>query len=443
MEIAGLNAAGAEVLERSLADPSAQVRRQAVRLAEPLLPESPPLRAAVFAAAGDDDPAVRFEVALAIGDFEEPAKDAAVARLAAARNGGIWNAVGLQIAIGPSAWRFLKDRIGTRPGGLSNPNQSERQLWHTLGLLVGRKHDEREVIDCLGLLARPEAAAAPTGALTILSGLAEGMSESGSPIRQLRKQPPAAMAHVLRSLPNLLMEARRLAMREYCTAGRSPDGRPRAGPLRHGCRRSRPARAHAGRSIAGIIARRGRRRGATGRRESGPAVIRRLKFLHNRHSPRAPSLALRSPVAAGRLVAARVENNSSPGDRAPCATCCAIARQGAGRASAASVRVGRPGRPPPRSPSMPVRGACGRPPACTALVTQHCLNCHQIQGRGQRVGPDLSSLSQPKEQLLVSLLDPSRQVSPDYLAYTLVTVDGQIFTGMVAGETANTVTLPR
>ena len=78
------------------------------------------------------------------------------------------------------------------------------------------------------------------------------------------------------------------------------------------------------------------------------------------------------------------------------------------------------------------------------LVAQHCLTCHQIQGRGHRVGPDLSGIgSQPKEQLLVSLLDPSRQVSPDFLAYTLVTTDGQIFSGLVANDTPGSITLKR
>jgi putative heme-binding domain-containing protein len=78
------------------------------------------------------------------------------------------------------------------------------------------------------------------------------------------------------------------------------------------------------------------------------------------------------------------------------------------------------------------------------LVAQHCLACHQIQGRGRRLGPDLSGIgSQPKEQLLVSLLDPSRQVSPDYLAYTLVTTDGQVLSGLVANETPHSVTLRR
>ncbi len=40
-------------------------------------------------------------------------------------------------------------------------------------------------------------------------------------------------------------------------------------------------------------------------------------------------------------------------------------------------------------------------------------------------------------------MDPSRQVSPDFLAYTLITGDGQVLSGLLAGETAGSVTLRR
>ncbi len=80
-----------------------------------------------------------------------------------------------------------------------------------------------------------------------------------------------------------------------------------------------------------------------------------------------------------------------------------------------------------------------------ALVFEkNCLTCHSLQGRGQRVGPDLSGIgARPKEMLLVDLFDPSRQVSPNYIAYTLLTHGGQILTGVIAAETATSVTLRR
>ena len=63
---------------------------------------------------------------------------------------------------------------------------------------------------------------------------------------------------------------------------------------------------------------------------------------------------------------------------------------------------------------------------------------------GRRVGPDLSGIaSRPEDALLVDILDPSRQVSPDFINYTLTTTDGKLVTGFIASETAASVTLRR
>jgi len=73
-----------------------------------------------------------------------------------------------------------------------------------------------------------------------------------------------------------------------------------------------------------------------------------------------------------------------------------------------------------------------------------CLICHAVQGQGQHVGPDLSGVaSRPKEALLTDILDPSRQVSPDFISYTLVTAQGEALTGLIGAETSSGVTLRR
>ncbi len=41
------------------------------------------------------------------------------------------------------------------------------------------------------------------------------------------------------------------------------------------------------------------------------------------------------------------------------------------------------------------------------------------------------------------MLDPNREVNPQYVNYVLITDDGRSMTGMVAAETANSVTLRR
>jgi putative heme-binding domain-containing protein len=60
------------------------------------------------------------------------------------------------------------------------------------------------------------------------------------------------------------------------------------------------------------------------------------------------------------------------------------------------------------------------------------------------VGPDLSGVSaRPAEALLIDLLDPNRQVTPNFVTYTAITQQGQVLSGLIASETASGVTLRR
>jgi putative membrane-bound dehydrogenase-like protein len=61
-----------------------------------------------------------------------------------------------------------------------------------------------------------------------------------------------------------------------------------------------------------------------------------------------------------------------------------------------------------------------------------CANCHRHDGRGSVVGPDLSGLAQRDDStwLLRSILEPSREMSPQYQPRTLLLKDGQTFTGI-------------
>jgi putative heme-binding domain-containing protein len=60
------------------------------------------------------------------------------------------------------------------------------------------------------------------------------------------------------------------------------------------------------------------------------------------------------------------------------------------------------------------------------------------------MGPDLASVaSRRTDLLLVDILDPSQQVSPDYINYIVVTKDGRVLNGVIASETSESVTLRR
>jgi putative heme-binding domain-containing protein len=82
--------------------------------------------------------------------------------------------------------------------------------------------------------------------------------------------------------------------------------------------------------------------------------------------------------------------------------------------------------------------------AGAAIFARACLQCHALQGEGARVGPDLSGIAtHSRETLLVDILDPSRQVLPDFASYTVVPVDGETLSGLITAETASSITVRR
>jgi putative heme-binding domain-containing protein len=66
-----------------------------------------------------------------------------------------------------------------------------------------------------------------------------------------------------------------------------------------------------------------------------------------------------------------------------------------------------------------------------------CWKCHQIEGRGRAIGPELSSIggARDRRRLLESLVDPSREIAPQFVPWTIETSDGLVRTGVLVSET--------
>lgn len=64
-----------------------------------------------------------------------------------------------------------------------------------------------------------------------------------------------------------------------------------------------------------------------------------------------------------------------------------------------------------------------------------CATCHQVDGRGGAVGPELSRIgTMDRRRLVESLLDPSREIAPRYTAWIVETFDGSIRSGLLETE---------
>jgi putative membrane-bound dehydrogenase-like protein len=73
-----------------------------------------------------------------------------------------------------------------------------------------------------------------------------------------------------------------------------------------------------------------------------------------------------------------------------------------------------------------------------------CASCHRLGKEGVEVGPDLAALADKSPQsLLIAIFDPNRAFETKYSSFTIATRDGRVLNGIVANESATAVTLRR
>lgn len=73
-----------------------------------------------------------------------------------------------------------------------------------------------------------------------------------------------------------------------------------------------------------------------------------------------------------------------------------------------------------------------------------CATCHRIDGRGAMIGPELSTIGAAlnRERLIESILEPSKEIAPMFVNWSITTRDGKVRTGVIVEEGPNsTVTV--
>jgi putative membrane-bound dehydrogenase-like protein len=71
-----------------------------------------------------------------------------------------------------------------------------------------------------------------------------------------------------------------------------------------------------------------------------------------------------------------------------------------------------------------------------------CVVCHRAGGEGIEVGPDLITVkTKGRDALLTAILDPHKEVAPQYIAYDVNTRDGNAYTGIITRDEATGLTL--
>jgi putative membrane-bound dehydrogenase-like protein len=442
----GLKALDDALIERALKDPEAGVREQALRLAEERLVSSARLRAAVAALADDRSPRVRFQLAFTLGEADSPETTAALAKVARRDLDDPW----IQTAVLSSTTRsapalleaLAQDEEFTRGAG-----DARLQFLTRLAALVAARPGDADLARALKLLGKDKGSAA-AWQVAILTGLGQGLRDSPRPLGRLVEQPPLALKDAVEKVRPLftraaaaaqdgkrpvgerIAAANLLAAGPFATAG--PALREMLGPQNPGevqLAAVRALSAHDHADVADLLL------GGWG---SYSPVVRRevLEALFARPArlKRLLDAIKQKQVHAGQLDPFRVQQLRKYPD--------ARIRQRAETLLAGQAAPERQKIVADYQSALDLKADVGRG---KALFKKTCATCHRLENEGVEVGPDLLSAlrNKSRETLLVDILDPSREVDPRFINYVVTTRSGRLLTGMIAAETASSITLRR
>jgi putative heme-binding domain-containing protein len=73
----------------------------------------------------------------------------------------------------------------------------------------------------------------------------------------------------------------------------------------------------------------------------------------------------------------------------------------------------------------------------------NCRNCHQVGTLGKELGPKLDEIGKrlSPNELLESILEPSKKIDPRYVSYLMETREGQVYSGLLEKRTTEEVVL--
>ncbi len=76
------------------------------------------------------------------------------------------------------------------------------------------------------------------------------------------------------------------------------------------------------------------------------------------------------------------------------------------------------------------------------IYAQRCISCHRVGEQGFQLGPDLITVkAKGRDGILSAILEPNKEVAPQFIAYTVNTKDGQSLMGFITKDDASGLTL--
>ena len=437
----GLDALDAEVVLARLDDEHPRVREHAVRLAERVLADSPAVREKLYATTGDEDLRVRYQLAFTLGEISGTKATAALVAIAQRDVADRWvrlavlssclgrsGAMFAQLAADPQwratkAGRALLEELAKQTG---LQNRSD-QVAEVLQTLEGFPENEKQL------------------AQAAVRGLSKGLADAGSPLLASLGSDGGSRAG------DLLVEMVEQAKKSAADPGQPLENRVAA------------IRSLGLASLDDVVDILADMLDGTQPQEVQTAAIQALSrfseedvaeiiveawmgFTPKVRSEAAEALFAR-PERLSTLLAAIRDEVIRPSQLDPARVRFLIAHPDPAVRDEAS-RLLKSAQLAPRDQIVQAWSDVLRMPGDAergrTVFHRECSKCHRLEDYGVELGLPLDTIrNRGPETILLSVLDPNRDVLPQYLNYVVVTNEGLSVTGMIEAETATSVTLKR
>jgi putative membrane-bound dehydrogenase-like protein len=89
-----------------------------------------------------------------------------------------------------------------------------------------------------------------------------------------------------------------------------------------------------------------------------------------------------------------------------------------------------------------LRAASGDKARGRTLFAKHCGACHKLFGEGGMIGPDLTHANRKdRDYLLISIVDPSAIVRPEFMSHLVRLADGRQVAGLIVDQSGDRLTI--
>lgn len=439
----GMDSLDVEIVLRLLNDADSRVREQALRLGERWLATDRRVQERILALASDADARVRFQAALGLGGWDDDRILSALVQAALLGADDAWTRTAVATAVAKRAGPLLVSMVTKAkeaPGVLP--------LIHEVAGLVGARRDAAEVAMTLYWLTKRLGGKGSQLQTMAVAGIAEGMRRRGTRLGDFVEKLPAEHASVANDMARLFDRAaveaanaklaadQRLAAIQLLAHAPWTTARPALEPLAgsNALPDLQPAAisalaAQPHRDVAAILLRPWA--------EYAPSARRQVIDALMRNPARIP--ALLDAVAEGRVRPAEFDALRT--------------RQ---LMNHANLDIRKRARdllkqnvPADRKVVLEKYQAALKQPGDIVkgrdLFRKHCATCHRLENVGHAVGPDISDLQRTKtaEMLLLDVLNPNAAIDGNFVNYTVTTKSGKTYSGILAAETAGSLTLRR